>query len=148
MTRAGLERLKKDYENLKSFKLAKTSGETPHFLHSDEIDQEYLDFEDDLTMLESRIADLEYVLENAELIKPPPKEKSDTVCLGAKVLIDRDGHEDEYTILSSLEANPGLGIISDESPVGKALLGHKKGDQVVMNSPIKTIYKIKRVRYA
>ena len=44
-------------------------------------------------------------------------------------------------------ANPSLGKISNESPVGKALMGHKVGEEVVISSPIKTVYKIKKIRY-
>ena len=49
--------------------------------------------------------------------------------------------------MGTLEANPELGKISNESPVGKALLGHKAGDEIVINSPQKISYKIKNVRY-
>jgi len=46
-----------------------------------------------------------------------------------------------------LEANPSLGKISNESPVGKTLFGHRVGDEILISSPIKTIYKIKKIKY-
>ena len=58
-----------------------------------------------------------------------------------------DGQKDEFVIVGTLEANPALGKISNESPVGKALLGHKIGDEVVVSSPMKTTYKIRNIKY-
>ena len=69
------------------------------------------------------------------------------VDLGAKVKIDIAGKKDEFMIVGTLEANPSLGKISNESPVGRALLGHKVGDEIVVSSPMKTTYKIKKIKY-
>ncbi len=147
LTKEGLEKIKKDYQNLRLIKSSKTKGETPQFLHSDELNPEYIDFQDDMSLLETRIADLKYIIENAELIKYPPKGKQDTVQLGAKILVEIDDQKDEFVIVGTLEANPSLGMISNESPVGRTLLGHKVGDEVIISSPIKTHYKIKKIKY-
>jgi len=143
-----MQSIKKEYENLKALKLAKTKGEMPKILHSDDLDPEYFSLQDDLTLLDSRISDFENILKNAELIKPPPKEKRSTIQLGAKVLVKIDGQKDEFTIVGTIEANPSLGKISNESPVGKVLLGHKVGDEIIISSPIKTTYKIKKIKYS
>lgn len=148
LTEQGLERIKKEYQDLKNLKLSMTKGEIPKIWHSEDLNPEYLSFQEDLSFLESRIAELEYILKNAELIKPPPKEKQNIVNLGARVLVEVDGQTDEFEIVGTLEANPALGKISNESPVGKALLGHKVGDEVIISSPIQTIYKIKKIRYS
>lgn len=149
LTKKGLERLKKEYEQLKELRMAKIRGkETPKILHSEDVNPEYLVFQEDLSFLESRIADLEYILKNVALIKPPPKEKRNAVSLGATVTLEeQDGSINEFTIVGTLEANPGEGKISSESPVGKALLGKKIGDEVLITSPIKVVYKIKKIRY-
>lgn len=149
LTKKGLERLKKEYEQLKELRLTKIKGkETPKILHSEDVNPEYLIFQEDLSFLESRIADLEYILKNVILIKPPPKEKRNVVNLGATVTLEeRDGQVNEFTIVGTLEANPGEGKISSESPVGKALLGKKIGDEVLITSPIKVAYKIKKIKY-
>ena len=55
--------------------------------------------------------------------------------------------KDEFVIVGTLEANPALGKISNESPVGRAILGHKVGDAVVVSSPMKITYKIKNIKY-
>lgn len=147
LTKEGSERIKKEYKDLKIIKLAKTKGEVPKIWHSEDLNPEYLSFQEDLSFLESRLAELEYICKNTELIKIPSKEKQNIVNLGATVLVEVDGQNDEFTLVGSLEANPSLGKISNESPVGKALLGHRAGDEVVVSSPIKTTYKIKKIKY-
>lgn len=148
LTKEGLERLKKEYKTLKELKLAKTNGEFPKILHSEDLNPEYLAFQEDLSFLEIRLAELENVSKNAIVIKSPSsKEQQKTINLGATVLVEVDGQNDEFTILGSLEADPSLGKISNESPVGKALIGHRVGDKVVVSSPIQTVYKIKKIQY-
>ena len=147
LTKEGLAKIKKEHEDLKALKLAKTAGEIPNIWHSKDLIPEYLSFQEDLSFLEVRIAELENILRNAELIKPLPKNKQSIVSLGAKVLVQVDGQTDEFTIVGSLEANPSLGKISNESPVGKALLGHRVGEEVLVSSPIRTIYKIRKIKY-
>jgi len=148
ITKKGLEKVKKDFQNLKLLKLSKTTGEAPAFFHSDDLDSEYLILQDDLDLLEAKLFDLEHIIKNAEIINPPLRKLQDVVQVGAKILLDIDGQEDEFMILGALEANPFLGIISNESPVGRALLGHKKGEQIIISSPIKTHYTIKRIKYS
>ena len=147
LTKEGLAKIKKEHEDLKALKLAKTAGEIPKIWHSEDLNPEYLSFQEDLSFLEVRIAELENILRNAELIKPLPKNKQSIVSLGAKVLVQVDGQTDEFTIVGSFEANPSLGKISNESPVGKALLGHRVGEEVLVSSPIRTIYKIRKIKY-
>jgi len=147
LTEQGLERIKKEYQDLKNLKLSKTKGEIPKIWQSEDLNPEYLSFQEDLSFLESRIAELEYILKNTELIKPPPKEKQNMVNLGATVLVEVDGQTDEFMIVGTLEANPAIGKISNESPVGRMLLGHRVGDEVVVSSPIQTVYKIKKIKY-
>ncbi len=148
LTREGLERLKREYEELKKLKLAKTKGERPEILHSEDLNPEYLTFQEDLNFLELRVAELDYILKNSQIIKIPPKAKQNIVDLGATVTLeDTNGAVNEFTLVGTLEANPSEGKISLESPVGKALLGRKIGEEVVITSPIRVVYKIKKIRY-
>ncbi len=147
LTKEGLERIKKESEILKNLRSAKIKGEVPKILESEDLNPEYLSFQEDLNLLETRIMEIENVLKNAEIIKSPPKDKQNIIDVGAKILVEVDGEKDEFTIVGTLEANPSLGRISNESPVGKALIGHKKGDEIIVSSPIKTIYKIKKIKY-
>ena len=148
LTKEGLEKLKKEYERLKALRLQKIKGERPQILHSDDLNPEYFIFQQDFDQLESRLAEVKDVLENAVVITPPPKEKQNIVHLGATVTLEeKDGEINEFMIVDSLEANPSEGKISYQSPVGKALLGKKIGDEVLITSPIKVIYKIKEIKY-
>ena len=84
--------------------------------------------------LEGRIITVETMLKNAALIEA--NGPSDTVVLGARVTVVEDGFDPEtYTIVGSAEANPGDGRISNESPLGKALIGRKEGDAVAFEAP-------------
>ena len=148
LTKKGLEGFKKQYQFLKSIRAAKIKGEVPKIWESEDLNPEYLSFQEDLNFLESRIAELEYILKNIELIKNPPKEKQNIVDLGATVTLEEaDGQINEFMIVGTLEANPGEGKISSESPVGKSILGKKIGEEVVITSPIKVVYKVKKIRY-
>ncbi|MBZ9569877.1 GreA/GreB family elongation factor [Patescibacteria group bacterium] len=148
LTERGLKTIKKEYEDLKKLRLSKIREESPRLLHSEDLNPEYLSFREDLDFLEARITELENVLKNVELIKTPPKEKQNIVTFGATVTLEEvDGQINEFTVVGTLEANPNEGKISYESPVGKALLGKKRGEEVMITSPIKVIYKIKKIKY-
>jgi len=148
LTKEGLARIEKEHQDLKNLRMAKVKGESPPILHSEDLNPEYLLFQEDLNFLESRLAELEFILKNAELIKVPPKEKQNVVDLGATVTLEEaDGQINEFMIVGTLEANPNEGKISSQSPVGKAILGQKIGNEIMITSPIKIVYKIKKIKY-
>jgi len=86
--------------------------------------------------LYSKIAELKVLIENAEIVDnidhDAPK---DTVTLGSVVKVLDEDFEETYEIVGSQEANPRMGRISDDSPVGRALHGHRAGDVVSVNAP-------------
>lgn len=129
MTPAGLERLKKRQKLILEARSSKDNDP------------------DDLARINDKLKEISLILKNYELITPPSKDKQKIVSLGATVVVQVDGQTDELTIVGTMEANPSLGKISNESPVGKALLGHKVGDEVAISSAIKNIYKIKEIKY-
>jgi transcription elongation factor GreA len=93
----------------------------------------YEDAKNEQARLEGRILDLEQLLATA---KPITKLPTDVVSLGSIVhLRTSDDREYTYTIVGAFEAKPSVGLISNESPVGKALLGHKVGDLVIVSTP-------------
>lgn len=147
LTKEGLEKFQKEFERLKKLKELKTKGETPVAFPSQGIDAEYTTFQEDLNLLESRLEELETILKKRTLIAPPPRKQRRIVSLGATVIVEVEGQRDEFTIVGSLEADPMLGKISNESPVGKALLGHRAGDEIKVQSAVTTIYKIKKITY-
>ena len=84
-------------------------------------------------IIEAKIQELEYKLEHAEIID---NKKKNEVSLGSTVTISYDdGEEEEYKIVGSMEADPFENKISNESPLGIALLKHKIGDSVEVASP-------------
>jgi transcription elongation factor GreA len=93
----------------------------------------YEDAKNEQARLEGRIQELEQLLASAKLIT---REHVDEVTLGSIVhLCTDDDREYHYSIVGAFEANPSQGRISNESPVGRALLGHKVGDMVIVSTP-------------
>lgn len=148
LTKHGLEELKKEYEDLRKIRMAKTKEEAPNIWESEDLNPDYISFKEDIDLLETRISELENVLKNSEVIKKPLGKKADEISLGATIFVEIDGDKDEFTLVGSYEANPTIGKISHHSPVGKSLLGHKAGDEVIISSPIKSIYRIKKIKYS
>lgn len=101
---------------------------------------EYDEAKNDQAMLEARIAQIEAVLKNAKIIDDSEL-TNELIHVGSKVKVhDCEFDEDvEYQIIGSNEADPFEGRLSDESPVGAALLGHKVGDTVEVETPDGTI---------
>ena len=93
----------------------------------------YEDAKNKQALLEGRILQLEQMLAKAKLITRVP---SDVVSLGSNIhLVTADDREYHYTIVGAFEAEPSSGRISNESPVGRALLGHKVNDLVMVSTP-------------
>ncbi len=91
---------------------------------------------------ENRISEIEHILQNVEVIKKPKGDSK--VRLGSEVkLKSNDGKSKAYKVVGTVEADPSEGKISDESPIGQALLGKKVGDNVEIVTPVETIgYKV------
>lgn len=94
---------------------------------------------------ESRIAEVEHILQNTEVISAPKQE--DVVELGNKVTLGGPNGDKTFTVVGSVEADPLEGKVSNESPIGKSLMGKRLGDTVEIQTPADTIeYKIKSVK--
>lgn len=99
---------------------------------------------DDQSFVEGRIAEIEHILKHASVITN--KSTGGKVGLGSKVHVELEQGEQQYVIVGSTEANPDEGKISDQSPIGRALIGKKAGDEVEVLVPSGTItYRIKHV---
>lgn len=147
LTRQGLKKINADYEALKQIKLAKTRGEAPAILHSEDVNPEFIAFQEDLSLLDIKLVELGNIIKNARLIKAPAKNSQKEVGIGATVRVDINGKDQELTLVGTLEADPDAGRISNESPVGRLLLGKKIGDRAAMDENKKIIYKIKNISY-
>lgn len=89
----------------------------------------------DQGFIEGRIREIEGMLKRVELIDSAPAHGPAEVRLGSTVTIEIDGDKETYTIVGAVEAKPALGRISNVSPVGKALLGARVGDNVHIQTP-------------
>jgi transcription elongation factor GreA len=98
---------------------------------NDEEDDPFADLLDDKNYLEKRISELKAILSSCEIVKEGVKSK--LVQVGSTVVVGFEGFEEEYHIVSSIEVDPLKKKISDESPVGKALLGKAVGDIFSVN---------------
>lgn len=94
---------------------------------------EYQISKDELTRVETRIAEIQHILKNVELITS--LRKGNSVKIGTTVQLKDGGQSLTYTIVGSVEADPLAKKISDESPIGRAVLGKKVGDKVDIKTP-------------
>ncbi len=138
LTYEGLKKLEDELEYLKSTKRREIAERIKQALTFGDINEnsEYDEAKNEQAYIESRIVQIENILKNAKVID---EEDIDTneVGLGCKVkILDMDTKEEaEYFIVGSMEADPGKFKISNESPIGRALIGKKKGEIVEVNVP-------------
>ena len=146
LTLEGLNQLEKELENLKTVKRREVAQRIKQAIEFGDISEnsEYEDAKNEQAFIEGRIIMLEKMLRNAKVIEDDNLGK-EAVSLGSTVLLKdlEFGDEVKYTIVGSVEADPAANKISNESPVGKAILQHKKGDVVEVEVPAGVIkYKI------
>jgi transcription elongation factor GreA len=137
LTHRGLEKLEKELEYLKSIKRREIAARIKAAISFGDISEnsEYDDAKNEQAFIEGRIITLEKMLRNAWIIDS--SQSSDVVSLGSTVVLrDLELNEDfKYTIVGSAEANPAENKISNESPVGKAILGKKINDIIEVSVP-------------
>jgi len=102
--------------------------------------EEYSSARNEQKMAEGRIIEIQEILKNAKVIRGGKKTKAD---LGACIALDMGGRKVEYTLVGPTEANPLEGKISNESPIGKAMLGRKAGEEFEFNNKKVKILEIK-----
>ncbi len=138
LTPEGLVRLENELDNLKSVMRKEVAERIKQALAFGDISEnsEYDQAKNEQAKLEERILKLENILRNAKVIDED-EITTDTVSVGSKVVVLDIEFEEEmaYTIVGSAEADPYNGKISNESPVGRALIGNKSGDVVDVHVP-------------
>jgi transcription elongation factor GreA len=136
LTREGYEKLQQELEYLKTEKRVEVADRLREALEDGELieNAELEAAKNEQSFVEGRIKELEILLASAYLIDESTQ--TDTIQVGSKVKIQEDGLDpEEYMIVGAAEADPRLGRISNESPLGKALLNHKVGDRVKVEAP-------------
>ena len=102
---------------------------------------EYDDAKNEQGMMEARIAEITRILGEATVVTTP--KRSNKVNIGSRVTVDMGGREREFTIVGGAESDSAAGKISNESPVGAALLGRKKDEEVEAQGPTGRVIKMK-----
>ncbi|HEV2412186.1 MAG TPA: transcription elongation factor GreA [Candidatus Saccharimonadales bacterium] len=145
LTKAGWDELGKELAELKARRgeIAEKIKSARDFGDLSE-NAEYDAARDEQAQVEARIAAIEDILQNASVLKGAPKKG--TVAVGSTVTLEGPKGEVEYTIVSSVEADPALKKISDESPIGQALIGKKVGQSAEIKTPSGSIsFEIKHI---
>lgn len=147
LTREGLANLKQEYDELiketrpavtQRIRRAREFGDLAE-------NSEYDAAKEEQTLIEHRIKELEEVLHKAEIIQQTPK--TDFVVIGSKVIVEMNDEVHEFSIVGSMEADPAEKKISNESPVGKAILGLKEGETIeVAVGPVKSKIKVLEIK--
>ncbi len=134
LTAEGLAKLKAELSHLITSERPRVAARIHDAKQDGDISEnaEYEDAKQEQSFLEGRIATLEAQLKNAEVIAG---NNGDKVGIGSRVVIRGDEGEETFTIVGSAEASPREGRISNESPVGAALMNRKKGDKVTVQTP-------------
>lgn len=137
LTLDGLKKLEEELETLKTQKRREVAERIKQAIEFGDISEnsEYDDAKTEQAFIEGRIITLEKMLRNARVIDD--NDEKDYVSIGCSIVLkDMEyGDQEEYTIVGSAEADPAVNKISNESPVGKAVLGHQKGSVVEVNVP-------------
>lgn len=136
LTKEGLTRLEVELKQLTTVQRAEVAEKIKRAreVGGTENNAEYDDAKNEQAFIEGRILMLENLIKNAVIIEATAS--PGVVELGDKVLIqNQDGKIEQFTIVGSAEANPVDGKISNESPVGRALLGKKTGDKIEVKTP-------------
>jgi transcription elongation factor GreA len=136
LTRDGLRRIEEELSELvqkrrpevaERIKIAREFGDISE-------NAEYTEAKNEQSLVEGRIQELEIMVRNAAVIEDEQREDG-VVGLGAEVVVSFEDEEEMYRIVGAAEADPMQGRISNQSPLGRALLGHKAGDEVEWESP-------------
>lgn len=137
VTREGLERLQAELQELREVRRpAIVAALAEARSHGDLRENAGYDAaKHDQAMTEKRIADLDALLRQAVVLEENASANRDIVRIGSTVVVDVEGDEERYTIVGAIEAKPTQGLISNESPVGQALLGLRPGETAVAAAP-------------
>ncbi len=136
LTASGLKKLEDELEHLHTVRRQEVAQRLREAMQGGELidNAEYEAAKNEQAFIEGRILEVEYIVSQAKLIEPG--KTTDVVCIGSTVVVKQNGKKREtFTIVGAAEADPKAGLISNESPLGQALLDHKVGDEVEVIAP-------------
>lgn len=144
ITKKGLEKLQKDLRYLKTTRRREVAEAIQSAKEQGDLSEnaEYIEAKEEQSRLEERIAQLEVITKRAKVIENN-RNGNGVIQIGSRVVLKTNSSEIQYEIVGSSEANPAKGKISNESPLGRLLVGKKKGEEVILEAPSgKITYKI------
>ena len=145
LTKEGLEKLKQEHEELTKVKRPEILDRVAQARNMGDLSEnaEYRMAREELSFIDGRIDELDELLKQVVIIS---NNKSSTIKLGSKVMVKSGKSKDEFTLVGEWEADPKEKKISHESPLGKALLGKKVGEEVEFEAPAgKILYTIEAI---
>lgn len=138
LTKEGFEKLQDELDYLRKAKRQEVADRLHEAMEGGELieNAEYEAAKNEQAFVEGRIQELEMLLATARVIEEDKKKRGESIQVGSTVTIQENGSDEEtYTIVGAAEANPREGKISNESPMGKALLTHRAGEEVQVETP-------------
>jgi transcription elongation factor GreA len=147
LTKEGFQKLQEELDHLKTVKRQEVADRLHEAMEGGELieNAEYEAAKNEQAFVEGRIQELEALLATARVIEPENR-PAGLVAIGSTVVIQEQGFDAEtYTIVGAAEANPREGKISNESPIGKAILNREVGDTVTVETP-SGMYKVKIIK--
>ena len=139
LTKEGFQKLQEELDHLRTAKRQEVAARLHEAMEGGELieNAEYEAAKNEQAFVEGRIQELDVLLATANIIEDNGKgKKTDAIHVGSKVTIKEGNFEAEtFVIVGAAEANPRAGKISNESPIGKAILGHKLGESVKVETP-------------
>ncbi|MBI5728631.1 MAG: transcription elongation factor GreA [Candidatus Magasanikbacteria bacterium] len=147
VTAASLAELKKEYETVKNVTIPEIAKRIDEAKQQGDLSEnaEYHQAREDMAWAQGRALELEKIIANASIIVK--QQGTGAVAVGNTIVVAVGEKQKNYTIVGPQEINPVKGLISNESPLGEAFLGHKVGETVEVNTPAgKMKYKILEIK--
>lgn len=146
-SKEGLQKLKEEYEHRTGPLRAEIAVRIKEAKEQGDLSEnaEYTEAKESQSLNEGRIEELKQILDNAVIFSDGAK--TGVVSVGSHIKVQNGGQAREFAIVGAAESDPGKGLISNESPLGSAFLGRKKGDKVTVSTPKGQVeYKILEVK--
>lgn len=148
ITATGLVALKKEFNELKNNRIPEIAARIDEAKQQGDLSEnaEYHQAKDDMAWAQGRLRELQYILDNAQVMETTGKNK-EVAAVGDTVIVKTNDKTKTYTIVGPQEADPLEGKISNESPLGGAFIGHKVGDKIQVQTPAGVqIYEILEIK--
>ncbi len=131
-----LESLKKEFKDLRDIRIPELAKRIDDARQMGDLSEnaEYHAAREEMSWAQSRMKELEFIITNAQII-PTGGDGSKSISIGARIVVEVNGKKREYALVGAQEADPLSGKISNESPLGQAFLGKRKGDNVEVQVP-------------